>query len=80
MLKVTLREAKANLAKLIEKARSGEEVIITEKGKPLVKLTSVLETLKPKKRRIGGARGVIEFIADDFDVPLEDFKDCKKTE
>ena len=41
----------------------------------LVEFTPVLETPKPTKRRIGGAKGVTEFMADDFDAPLEDFKD-----
>ena len=75
MPKVIIREARANLTKLIEKAQSGEEVIITAKGKPLVKLTPVPETLKPKKWRIGGAKGIIRYTAEDFDAPLEDFKD-----
>lgn len=75
MPKITVREAKMNLDRLIEKARSGEEVVITENGKPLVKLTPVLETPKPRERRIGGAKGIIKFMAEDFDAPLEDFKD-----
>ncbi len=75
MPKVTLHEAKTNPDKFIEKARLGEEVVITENGKPLVKLTPVLEAPKPKKRRIGGAKGIIEYMADDFDATLEDFKD-----
>lgn len=75
MPKVTIREAKTNLAKLIEKARLGEEVVVTENGKPLVKLTPVLGVSEPKNRRIGGAKGIIEFVAEDFDAPLRDFED-----
>ena len=74
MPKVTIREAQANLERLIEKVQSGEEVLVTENGKPLVKLTPVLETPKPKKRSIGGAKGILEFMAEDFDAPLEDFQ------
>ena len=75
MPKVTIREAQANLEKLIQKARLGEEVVVTENGQPLVKLTPVLETPEPKKRRIGGAKGIIRYMAEDFGAPLGDFKD-----
>ena len=79
MPKVTVREAKANLERLIQKALSGEEVVIV-KGKPLIELVAALEDIKPKKRRIGGAKGVIRFIPDDFNAPLNDFQDYIKTE
>ena len=40
---------------------------------PLVKLVVLPEL--DQQRRIGGAQGLIEFMADDFDAPLEDFAD-----
>lgn len=30
---------------------------------------------KPKQRQLGGLRGSVIYMADDFDEPLEDFKD-----
>ncbi len=72
-MQVTIHEAKTHLSKLIRKVLEGEEVIIARGKEPLVKLV-VLEE-KPKQRRLGGAEGVVLYIADDFDEPLEDFED-----
>lgn len=44
-----IHEAKTNLSKLIEKTSSGEEVIIAKAGKPVAKLSSYKEKLKPRK-------------------------------
>ena len=73
MTKVTIHEAKTHLSKLIRKALAGEEIIIAKGDKPLVKLTVIPELRK--QRRIGGAKGIIEFMAEDFDAPLDDFQD-----
>ena len=72
MQEITLAEASKNLPELIEAAISGEEIVITKDNQPVVKLTPV----SPMKgrRRAGSAKGLIT-ISDDFDEPLEDFKD-----
>lgn len=70
---VTIHEAKTHLSRLIREALAGEEVIIARGKEPLVKLV-VLPEAQPK-RRIGGAKGVIQHISDDFDAPIEDFQD-----
>lgn len=72
MTQVNIHQAKTHLSSLIEQALSGEEVIIARGNKPLVKLV-LLNELKPQ-RRLGTAKGQI-VIADDFDEPLDDFKD-----
>ena len=72
MLQVNVHEAKTNLSKLIQKVVDGEEVIIARGNQPIVKLV-LIEKLKPK-RRLGTAKGKMK-IADDFDEPLEDFKE-----
>ena len=72
MLQVNIHEAKTNLSKLIQKVVAGEEVIIAKGNKPLVKMT-IIDELKPK-RKLGTAKGKIK-ISDDFDEPLEDFKE-----
>jgi antitoxin (DNA-binding transcriptional repressor) of toxin-antitoxin stability system len=65
-------EVKVNPSKVIEVAISGEEVVITRDNQPVVKLVSP----SPVKRRpkFGSAKGLVT-ISDDFDEPLEDFKD-----
>ncbi len=50
---------------------SGEEIVITKDNQPVVKLTPISPV---KRRRAGSAKGLIT-ISDDFDEPLEDFKD-----
>ena len=73
MTQVSIHEAKTHLSKLIRMALAGEEVIIAKGKKPLVKLVVIPELRK--QRRIGGAKGVIKYIAEDFDAPLEDFQE-----
>ena len=72
MLQVNVHQAKTNLSKLIQKVVDGEEVIIAKGNQPVVKLVLV-DNLKPK-RQLGTAKGMIK-ISDDFDEPLEDFKE-----
>lgn len=45
---LNIHQAKTNLSKLIEKALSGEIVIIAKSGKPVVKLVAYKEKLKPR--------------------------------
>ena len=71
MQQINLAEASKNLPELIEAAINGEEIVITKDNHSIVKLTPV----SPVKRRplFGSAKGLIT-ISDDFDEPLEDFK------
>lgn len=72
-MQVTIHEAKTHLSKLIRKVLEGEEVIIARGKTPVVKLV-VLEE-EPAPRQLGGLEGVVLYIADDFDEPLEEFED-----
>lgn len=73
MQQINLTEASKHLPDLIEAAINGEEIVITKDNQPVVKLVAVP---LPKKggRRAGSAIGLVT-ISDDFDEPLEDFKD-----
>jgi len=73
MHQVNIHEAKTHLSKLIQEAVAGEEVIIAKDNKPIVTLV-VLQDVKPE-RKLGTATGLVKFIADDFDAPLDDFAD-----
>lgn len=73
MHQVNVHEAKTHLSRLIQEALDGEEVIIARDNKPVVRLKALAEALP--QRRIGGAKGLIRFMAEDFDAPLEDFSD-----
>lgn len=70
---VNIHEAKTHLSKLIAEALNGEEVIIAKANRPLVRL-QVLPDAVPQ-RRLGGLRGLIKSMADDFDATPDDFAD-----
>lgn len=71
---VNIANASKHLPELIEAAISGEEIIITKDEQPVVKLVPVPPVKKRRPAKAGTAKGLIT-IADDFDEPLEDFKD-----
>ncbi len=73
MLNIDIKQAGQCFSDLIEQSEKGDEIIITRKGKPIVRLIAVSAKQK-KKRLFGSAKDYIK-IADDFDKPLEDFKD-----
>jgi prevent-host-death family protein len=72
MLTVTLEEAQAHLPQLIERLQPGEEITITEHGRPLAQVKKAERTSWPCKA--GSAAGKV-WLAPDFDAPLEDFKE-----
>ncbi len=61
--------AKAQLSRLLERARHGEEIVITRHGKAIAKLVPVTPSRAP--RALGKLRGKIR-VAADFDAPLEE--------
>lgn len=78
MIQVTMDEAKEKLADLIEAATRGETVLIEqEAGRDAQIVQIVPVTLSQPKPRFGSARGLIK-TADDFDAPLEDFREYMK--
>ncbi len=72
MQNIDVNQAKQQLPQLIEQAVGGSEVIITKSGQPVVRLVAI--TKRRDQRQFGSARGLIE-MSDDFDEPLEDFRD-----
>lgn len=77
MTQATIHQAKTHLSKLIRKALDGEEVIIAKRDKPLVRLEAVYS--KKPKRKLGSGKGLVAYIAPDFDEPLEDFAEYMET-
>ncbi len=68
---VAIHEAKTHLSRLLMECLQGETVIIKKGNTPIAKLVA-LPSAK-NKRRLGGAKGIISYISEDFDLPLEDF-------
>lgn len=71
MKPVDLAEAKEHLDELVEQASRGEDVVIVKDDRPLARLVPIQEK---RERRFGSAKGQIK-IAEDFDEPLEDFRE-----
>ena len=70
---VTIEEAQAKLPELIEHLQAGEEMTITDQGKPLARVKKTERTSWPCQA--GTAKDKILWIAPDFDAPLEEFKE-----
>jgi prevent-host-death family protein len=69
MKSVNISEAKTQLSKLVDQAAQGSDVIISRRGRPVARLTSLNE---PAKRiRYGVLKGKFK-VPDDFDDPLPD--------
>ncbi|MGA2977350.1 MAG: type II toxin-antitoxin system Phd/YefM family antitoxin [Spirochaetia bacterium] len=67
MVNANIHEAKTHLSSLLKRVMSGEEVIISNAGRPVAKL--VPYTPHPADRVPGCDRGAIA-ISEDFDAPL----------
>ena len=73
MLTVTIHEAKTHLSRLIRRALAGEEVIIAKGRTPLVRIEPLREAIG--ERRLGGARGIVSHMAEDFNAPVDDLSE-----
>ena len=65
-MQVNMLEAKNQLSKLVKAALEGEEVIIANHGRPVVRLVKLADP--PKTRGYGAWKGLVE-LADDWDSP-----------
>jgi len=67
---VSVHDAETNLTELINQALRGEDVVIAEANKPLVRLTPI--GVPSSQQRVAGLnRGEI-WVSDDFDESLPD--------
>lgn len=71
-LAVELSEAETSLAELVQKLGSGTEILITRDGLPVARLVPAGEA--EPDRVPGSAKGLFT-VPDDFDAPLEDFRE-----
>ena len=70
---VSIEEAQARLAELIQQLAPGEEMVITDGGRPVAQVKKAERTSWPSK---AGCYQKSEFwMAPDFDAPLEDFRE-----
>ncbi len=73
MATISIEEAQAHLAELIDKLQPSEEIVITRNAEPVAKLVTVAAPAPP--RQPGLLKDKILYMAEDFDAPLEDFKE-----
>ena len=71
MQTITVTKAAEKLSDLIDAAMRKEKIVIIKGDRSVVKL---MPTQPVKNRQPGSAKGQI-WMSDDFDEPLEDFKD-----
>ena len=63
-----LSEAKDQLSSLVDRAASGEEIVIAKHGKPLARLGPVPAAKKGPRKPSSAMK--IKWISPDFDAPL----------
>ena len=72
-VQVNIHETKTHLSKLIRYALEGEEVVIANGNRAMVRL-EVLPGAR-EQPRLGTERGLILRMDESFDAPLEEFED-----
>lgn len=72
MARYNIADAKARFSELVQRAMSGEEVVVARDNRPLLKLVPISATRR--KRAPGSARGQVRLAAD-FDRTPDDFAD-----
>lgn len=82
MATINIQELSPATAEAIKRALAhGEEVFLTnDKNEHLAILTSVgeptaISSSKQERNLFGSMKGVVQYMAEDFNEPLEDFKD-----
>ena len=70
MSTTNVADAKVQLARLIEKALAGEEIVISKHGKPLVKLVPYGRDTRPRNLSVRVWEGEVKLAEDDA-LPAE---------
>lgn len=78
-LQVDLKSVPSKLPDMLAAAKNGDEVLIVENDQPVAQLiavkdSSVAKAPRKPKRQLGSCAGKI-WMSDDFDAPLDEFKD-----
>ncbi|WP_199247260.1 type II toxin-antitoxin system Phd/YefM family antitoxin [[Phormidium] sp. ETS-05] len=71
---VDINDRKISLEELIKMAIGGEEVILTKDNQPVAQIVPLTTEEKTWPAQAGSAKGMV-WMADDFDAPLEEFRD-----
>ena len=66
-----MHEAKTHLSRLVDMALEGDDVVITRRDRPVVRLTPIAES--NRRRAVGALPGLLKKMPDDFNETLEDW-------
>ncbi len=66
-------EAKTHFSKLLEDVQAGTKIIVTRHGKPVAEISP--PAAKTRTAKFGCAKSPNFYMADDFDAPLEEFRE-----
>ncbi|KXK54879.1 MAG: type II toxin-antitoxin system prevent-host-death family antitoxin [Chlorobi bacterium] len=72
MMNITVSDAQADLRRLIALALQGEQIIIADDGNRRVLLQPMPTETEP--RRLGTGKGLLLYMADDFDDTPDEFQ------
>jgi len=75
MTTVSIDEAQAKLAELINNLAPDEVIVITKDDEPVARLTPADKPESKTPRQPGTLRGTVLYMAPDFDAPLDEFKE-----
>ncbi|NCD43099.1 MAG: type II toxin-antitoxin system prevent-host-death family antitoxin [Bacteroidia bacterium] len=76
MTTVSVADAQVHLTQWINRALSGEKIVIAQEDETMVMLSPVKKV--KKQRKIGNEPNFIVSMSGDFDEPLEDFQEYMK--
>ena len=68
MKPVNIYDAKTQFSQLVDKAAAGEDVVVSRNGRPIVRITRLLDSEK-HQIKFGVLKGKVK-VATDFDAPL----------
>ena len=69
---LSIEQVPSELPMLIGKLAPGDEIVVTDGGKPVAKVTPMAPVEERPKRRLGSAKGILTIISEDDDH-LQDF-------
>lgn len=70
---VTLTDAERRLGDLLRALPPGETLVVEVEGQPYAQVTRLPSARRPRKA--GSAKDTIHWMADDFDAPLDEFRE-----
>lgn len=73
MATVDIQDAQARLPEIISRLIPGEKLVIEQDGRPLAVLTR--SSTGVEDRKAGSAAHLPHWMADDFDAPMEEFRE-----